>query len=203
MAGKVITGFSAPYVGIYANNGGAVTYTKGRRLARGVDVSLDVEASDDNEFYADNVLAESENGKFAGGKCTLTVDGLHDDAEQLIYGLPDPEDYSYGENKKVKVLNYGDNANPPYVGIGFVITYKSSGLETFQPMVLTKGKFATHGTEAKTREGETQWQTQSLEAAIHRDDSANHNWKKLFEEQTSEAEAIAILEAFLGVAAGA
>lgn len=202
-AGKVIVGFSAPYVGLYANNSGTITYTKGRRLARGVDVSLDVEASDENEFYADNVLAESENGKFTSGKCALTVDGLHDEAEQLIYGLPDPEEYSYGEGKSAKVLNYGDSATPPYVGIGFVISYKSGGVETFQPMVLTKSKFAPHGTEAKTREGETDWQTQALEAVIHRDDSSNHNWKKLFEEQATEGEAIAILEAFLGVTAGA
>ena len=66
-AGKVITGFSAPYIGVYANNSGTISYTKGRRLARGVDVSLDVQTSDDNEFYADNVLAESENGRFTGG----------------------------------------------------------------------------------------------------------------------------------------
>lgn len=199
--GKVIIGFSAPYVGLYTNTGSAVTYTKGRRLARGVDVSLDVETSDDNEFYADNVLAESENGKFSGGKAQLTVDGLHDDAEKMIYGLPDPEEYTYGENKTVSVLNYGDDANPPYVGIGFVITYQSDNAETYQPMVLTKGKFATHGTDAKTREKEKTWQTQALEAAIHRDDTAKHNWKKLFAEQATEAEAIAILEAFLGVEA--
>ena len=202
-AGKVITGFSAPYVGLYNNAGGTITYTKGRRLARGVDVSLDVETSEDNEFYADNILAESENGKFTGGNVNLTVDGLHDDAEQLIYGLPEPEEYTYGQNKKVSVLNYGDDANPPYVGIGFVITFESGGVETFQPVVLTKGKFAAHGTDAKTREKQKEWQTQALEAAVHRDDTAKHNWKKLFAEQTTEAEAIAILESFLGVAAGA
>lgn len=199
--GKVIIGFSAPYVGLYNNAGGTVTYAKGRRLARGVDVSLDVETSEDNEFYADNVLAESENGKFTGGNVNLTVDGLHDDAEQLIYGLPEPEEYTYGENKKVSVLNYGDDANPPYVGIGFVIAFQSDNVETFQPMVLTKGKFATHGTDAKTREKQKDWQTQALEAAIHRDDTTKHNWKKLFAEQATEAEAIAILESFLGVEA--
>lgn len=198
-AGKVITGFSAPYIGVYANNSGTISYTKGRRLARGVDVSLDVQTSDDNEFYADNVLAESENGRFTGGTVKLTVDGLHDDAEQLIYGLPEPDTYTYGESKTAKVFNYGDNATPPYVGIGFVIAYESGGTESFQPMVLTKSKFATHGTEAKTRESKKNWQTQSLEAAIHRDDGANHNWKKLFEAQSTEAEAIAILESFLGV----
>lgn len=202
-AGKVITGFSAPYVGLYSNAGGTVTYTKGCRLARGVDVSLDPETSNDNEFYADDVLAESENGTFIRGNVQLTVDGLHDAAEQLIYGLPEPEEFTYGENKKVTVLNYGDDAEPPYVGIGFVIAFESGGVETFQPMVLTKAKFFAHGTDAKTREKQKDWQTQALEAAVHRDDTTKHNWKKLFAEQTTREEATAILEAFLGVAKGA
>lgn len=38
--GKVITGYSKPYVALYNNNGGTITYTSGMPLARGVDVSL-------------------------------------------------------------------------------------------------------------------------------------------------------------------
>ena len=49
-AGKVCTGFSLPYVALY-NNG---TYTSGQKLARGVDVTVSPESSDDNKFYADN-----------------------------------------------------------------------------------------------------------------------------------------------------
>ena len=199
--GKVIIGFSAPYVGVYANAGGTVNYTGGCRLARGVSVSLDVQTSDDNDFYCDNVLAESEAGTFSSGKVKLTVDGLHDAAERMIYGLPEPEPFSYGENETVNVINYGDDAKAPYVGIGYVIEYQSDGIVTYQPMVLPKTKFIAHGTEAKTREKQKDWQTQDLEATVCRDDSAKHNWKKLFEEQTTEEAAIAILKAFLHVGA--
>ena len=195
-AGKVIVGFSAPYVGLYK---GANTYVSGRRLARGVGVSLSVEASDGNVFYADNVAAESDEGKFQKGSVKLTVDGLHDDAERLVYGLPEPEKVTYGENKTVEVTNYGDNAEAPYVGVGYVIKYKSKGVETYQPMILPKTKFITHGTDAQTQEEQSNYQTQDLEATIHRDDSENHNWKRLFAEQATEAEAVAILEAMLGV----
>lgn len=199
-AGKVIIGFSAPYVGLYNNAGGGATkYIKGQRLARGVSVSLDVSASDDNDFYADNVVAESEGGKFSDGTLKYSVDGLFDAAERFIYGLPEPEKVSYGESKSVNVTKYGDNANPPYVGAGHIIHYQSDGVVTYQPMILPKVKFLMHGTEAKTREGQKDWQTQDLEATICRDDTPEHNWKWLAEEQTTEEDAIAILEALLGV----
>ncbi len=198
-AGKVLTGFSHPTVALYSHAGGNVAFNNGRRLARGVEVSLSVNTSDDNKFYADNVVAESENGKFTDGKAALTVDGLHDDADRMISGIPEPTEVAYGENKTVKVTKYGDSAKPPYVGIGFLLMYQCDGVETWQPMILPKCKFAVHGTDGKTQEENKNWQTQKLEAVIHRDDTAKHDWKWLAEEQPTEAEALAVLDALLGV----
>ena len=198
--GKVIIGFSAPFVGVYNNNGGTVTYTNGQRLARGVSVSLNTETADNNDFYADGIVAETEGGKFKSGTAKYTVDGLHDVAERLIYGIPEPEDVQIGENMTVKVTKYGDNAEPPYVGTGFIVWYQSEGVVTYQPMILPKVKFITHGTEAKSKNEQKGWQTQDLEATICRDDTENHDWKWLLEEQSTEEQAIAILEALLGVA---
>ena len=87
-AGKVCIGFSKPYVAVYTNSGTTITYSDGRVLARGVDVSIEPETSDDNKFYADNTEAETDAGTFSGGTLSLTVDGLHQDAEALIMGLP-------------------------------------------------------------------------------------------------------------------
>ena len=197
--GKVIVGFSAPFVGLYSNAGATVTYTKGMPLARGVSVSLDVETADDNDFYADGVIAESDGGKFKKGTAKYTVDGLHDAAERFIYGLPEPEKVSYGADKTVNVTKYGDKANPPYVGTGFVVWYQSGGVVTYQPVILPKVKFISHGTDAKTKEEDKDWQTQDIESTICRDDTADHNWKWLAEEQATEEDAIAILKALLGV----
>lgn len=198
--GRVAIGFSAPFVGQYNCQGGNVTFTNGMRLARGVDVSISPETADNNDFYADGVVAESEGGKFKSGNLKYTVDGLLDAAERFIYGLPVPAEMTVGD-KKFNVTKYGDNANPPYVGTGFVVAYQSEGVVTYQPIILPKVKFITHGTEAKTKEEQKDWQTQTLEASICRDDTANCDWKWLFEEQTTEAEAIAILTSVLNVAA--
>ena len=58
------------------------------------------------------------------------------------------------------------------------------------------------GDEWNTQEDQIEWQTQELTLTIMRDDSADHNWKKVYAAQASEAEAEAILKAVLGVAAG-
>ena len=204
-AGRVLVGFSHPTIGLYNAAGGAVSYTGGRRLARGVEVSLSIDTTDDNNFYADNQIAESESGKFSGGKATLTVDGLHDDAERMAYGIPDPVEMSCGD-KKVRVTKYGDSADPPYLGIGFLLLYQCAGGDSWQPMILTKGKFMTHGTDAKTHGNDRDWQPQKLEATLCRDDSSTHDWKWLAEECATEEAALAVLDALLGVgvpAAGA
>ena len=58
-AGKVCTGFSKPYVAKYSNAGGVVSYSGCMQLARGVSVSLSLDTTDDNNFYADNIVAET------------------------------------------------------------------------------------------------------------------------------------------------
>ena len=80
--GRIITGFSKPYVAKYTvgTDGTTVTYSDGQILARGVEVQIEPEATEDNNFYADNVIAENEAGIFTGGTMTLTVDGLKDAA---------------------------------------------------------------------------------------------------------------------------
>lgn len=196
--GKICTGFSAPYVALYNNAGGTVTYTGGMRLARGVSVSISPEVGDDNNFFADNIVAETEDGVFTGGTAKLTVDGLRTAAEEFIYGLPKADEITVGE-KKVNIRKYGDKMNIPYVGIGVVVEYKSRGVTTYTPVILTKGRFKMNGNEAQTREESTNWQTQDLEAVLARDDTPDHNWKWVADDQPTEAEAIAIIEHLFGV----
>ena len=198
--GKVIVGFSNPYVAKYNNAGGTVTYTDGRRLARGVKVSLDVESSDDNDFYADDTVAETENGQFTGGKANLTVDGLLAESEKFIAGLPEPETITVGD-REVKIYKHGTKAKPPYLAIGFIVQYRSGGKNTYVPIILTKAKFQTAKLEAATREKETSWQTQDLVADLSRDDTPDQNWKWVVEDQDSHEAADAILRQLLNVTA--
>lgn len=190
-AGKVITGFSKPYVAVYSATKGTVSYSDGQVLARGVEVQISPESTDDNNFYADNVLAESDSGRFTGGELTLTVDGLLIAAERLLMGLPAAGDDGW--------TAYGDDQNAPNVGVGFVVRYMSDGVTTYVPIVLAKCKFNQIETTASTQEDEIDWQTTELTATIMRGEDANHNWKFIGADVSTESAAEDALKAKLGI----
>lgn len=193
--GQVVTGFSKPYVAVYNNDETEVTYTNGQILARGVSVSLDVESSDDNNFYADNITAETAAGTFTSGTVTLTVDGLKAEAEKLLVGLPDADDDGF--------VAYGASQQIPYVGVGFVVRVQSGGVVSYIPIVLPKVVFNNPSLEAATQEDEIDWQTQELEGAILRDDTEETAWKYRGENFATEALAEAAIKTKLQIAASA
>lgn len=189
--GKVITGFSKPYVAKYTASGGSITYSSAQLLARGVSVSASPESSDANNFYADNVVAETVAGMFTGGQVTLTVDGLLQDAEKLIQGLSTADENG--------LIHYNDDQATPFCGIGFIVRYMSEGATYYTPVIFTKGTFNQIETSAETQGESIDFQTQELVFNIMKDDSAKHDWKCVGGELASEAAAEAIIQAFLGV----
>lgn len=196
--GKVITGYSKPFVALYNNNEGTITYSSGMPLARGVDVSVEAETGDAVNFYADNVMSESVGGVFTGATITMTVDGLKDAARKLIMGLPNAEPLTVGSDS-VDIYTYDDRQNIPNVGIGFVVRYMESGVTSYQPVVFTKASFSVDGLDAATQEEEIEFQTTELEAALMRDDSEHHAWRKIGAEQTTEAAAVNVVKALLNI----
>ena len=190
-AGKVCIGFSKPYVAVYTNSGTTITYSDGRVLARGVDVSIEPETSDDNKFYADNVEAETDAGTFSGGTLSLTVDGLHQDAESLIMGLPAADQSGW--------ISYGDSQTVPFVGVGYIAKYMSGGEITYVPTVIPKVVFNQISSSHATSEDSLNFQTQALTAQIKRADDADRSWKYLGEPQTTEALAEAAIKTKFGI----
>lgn len=193
-AGKVCIGFSKPYVALYENEGTTISYTGGRILARGVDVSIEPETSDDNAFYADNVQAENESGTFTGGTLNLTVDGLLQAAEKLIMGLPVPDEQGW--------VAYGSSQKVPYVGVGFVAKYMSDGEITYVPTIIPKAVFNQIQSSHATSEDSINYQTQSLSARILRADNENQDWKYVGTDVATEAAAEAVIKAKLDIVTG-
>lgn len=190
-AGKVCIGFSKPYVAVYTNSGTTITYSDGRVLARGVDVSIEPETSDDNKFYADNVEAETDAGTFSGGTLSLTVDGLHQDAESLIMGLPAADQSGW--------ISYGDSQTVPFVGVGYIAKYMSGGEITYVPTIIPKVVFNQISSSHATSEDSLNFQTQALTAQIKRADDADRSWKYFGEPQTTEALAEAAIKTKFGI----
>ena len=191
VAGRVCTGFSKPYVATYSATGTTVTYSSGRLLARGVSVNLQPESSEDNNFYADNMVAESSAGEFLGGTVEFEVDGLFTEVEDLIFGAPAADADGWTAD--------GDANEVPYCGAGFIVRWISEGVTTYQPVVLPKVKFALPEEERATQEDEIDWQTTTISAALMRDDTANHNWRYRGGSFSSEADAEDALKDFFGI----
>lgn len=188
-AGRVATGFSKPYVAKYIASGTSVIYQGARRLARGVKVNVQPESSDDNNFYADNQAAESASGLFTGGTVELEVDGLFTSSYNYIMGI---EDVAEGWTAD------GNNAEVPYVGIGFIVRWMSAGVTSYQPVVIAKCKFSVPEEERATQEDEIDWQTTTLSAAMMRDDTTAEAWRYRGADFATEAEAEAALVERLG-----
>lgn len=189
---NVGTGFSKPYVALYSNSNGTNAYTSGQVLARGVEVSVEPDTVDDNNFYADNIVAETENGIVSGGEITLTVDGLDAAARRLIYGLPTADTAGW--------VGFGDEATHPYCAVGFIFRTMMEGATSYFPVVFPKCKFQPYGEEMATQEDQIDWQTMELTANFLRDDTASHNWKYTSDTgYSTETEAEGALKTFLNI----
>ena len=193
--GKVITGYSNPIVAKYTFSNNAIVYSDKMPLARGVEVSMDVEVGDATNFYADNTIAEAVAGQFNGATATLTVDGLKDAARNLIAGIVTEGTITVDGNT-VNTVVYDDLQVIPYVGIGFVVRYMENGVTTYAPVILPKAQFSPEGLEAATQGEEVEFQTTELTATVMRADDANHSWKVIAEDQTTEAAAVAVINAY-------
>lgn len=190
-AGKVCIGFSKPYVALYTKSSSGISYSSGQLLARGVSVTASPETSDDNNFYADNIVAETEAGTFTGGTINLTVDGLMESAEKLIMGLP-----TAGSDG---LTAYGDNMAIPDVGIGFIEMYQSDGVISYKPVIFPRAAFNLIEENANTKEETIDWQTQDLSATIKRAEDAKRNWKYVGGDLETEAAAEQKIKTFLGI----
>lgn len=197
--GKVVTGFSCPYVALYSANGGNPTYSQGMRLARGVGINPEIETQgEDNVFYADNAAAEAAPQRFRRGTVTLTVDGLLRKAEDLIMGLTARSTVKVGA-ETANLYDYDDTQNIPYVGIGAVVRYMSNGIESFVPHIYTKARFAQFTVPANTEEEDIDWQTTALSAVLNRDDSPRHKWQRVGDGFGTQTEAENVIRAVFGM----
>lgn len=187
--GRVIVGYAFPMVGRYANSNGTVTYTGARFLARGVDSQIQPDQASDSGFYADNIRAESDAGKFHGGTLNQTVDGLFAESEAFIMGLPAATEDGY---------SYDDDQEIPFVGSGWVTAWQSDGVRSYTANLLCKVKYNQINKSAATQGENVTYQTQPLTARIERSDAAKHPWQWVSKDFDSEEGALSALKTKLG-----
>lgn len=190
-AGKVCTGFSKPYVALYSVSSGSLSYSQGQLLARGVSVSASADQGDDNNFYVDNVIGETEAGVFTSGEVTLTVDGLKTAAEKLIMGLPTAASDGF--------TDYDDDQQIPDVGIGFIMRYMSGGTTSYTPVIFPRASFHFVNIDAATQEENIDWQTRELTATIKKAETGKNLWKRIGGDESTESAAEAKIKTFFSI----
>ena len=160
---------------------------------------LDIDTADDNNFYADNVVAETETSQFTSGSVTTTVDGLEPAAATLALGLPETQNVEV-DSKQVGFQPYGAGMEPPYLGFGCVRRTMMNGKTQYWPFILPKIRYSIPSEEMATQEENIDWQTQELSATVLRDDTEAQNWKYLSAAgMDTEAEAEEAVKAFLKI----
>ena len=199
----VTTGFSNVHIATYASDGGTVSYSGVRKLGRSVSMSTDISTSDDNNFYADDRLAETETGSaFTDGSGTCTVDGLTAEEEAFIMGLKAGNPITPDGGTAVETYEYGASMEPPYLGLGAVKKVQKDGKSFWKAIVLCKIRFKVPKDDAETQGEQIDWQTQDLDFSIMRDDSAMNRWKIIPKKEfDTEAAAVAFIKKALGGAA--
>lgn len=194
----VTIGYSKPYVAKYSGSGGKDTYTSGMSLGGGVSYSDSIEVADDNDFYADNRVDETESGVFTNGEATITVNYLSAEAAKMVLGLKNQT--TVGD---VQWDDYDDDANPPDIGYGHVKKVMNDGVVQYIGFVLPRVKMALPSESAETQGETIDWQTQELTATIMRSLNGKHPWRAVADTPfDTEDEAEAAVVAYLSQTAG-
>lgn len=192
-------GLSKPYFAKYSNTGETVTYTDGALMGKAVELSIELESSDDNILYADNGPAETAN-TFAGGSFTLTTDDLMPEVLMDILGLEEEEVTSESVTTATpKLYVWNDEQDTPYLGFGAIVKIQKDGATKWQAVILPKIKLSNPSDTFTTQGESIEWGTPEITGTILRSDKAKHPWKYLSSPMDSESDAETIIKEYLAV----
>lgn len=194
----VTIGYSKPHIALYNGEGGKDTYTSQMSLGGGVSYSDSIEVADDNDFYADNRVDETESGVFTSGEAAITVNYLSAEAAKMALGLKNQT--AVGD---VQWDDYDDDATPPDLGYGHVKKVMDDGAIKYIAFILPRVKMALPSESAETQGETIDWQTQELTATIMRSLNGKHPWRAVADTPfDTEDEAEAAVVAYLSQTAG-
>lgn len=193
-------GLSKPYFARYSNTGGVTSYSDGAAIGKAVELSMELEGQEENPLYADNEPAETDN-KFGGGNIALKTDDL---LPEPMIGILGVKEVPITDNDAVKTegaswMVFDDDQNTPHVGFGAIVKRKIKGKVKYSALVYPKIQFQNTGDAAVTQGKSIEWQTPELKAKLMRDDTEKHEWRRLSSPLDTEAEAEALIKAFLNI----
>jgi len=194
-------GVSKPYYAKYSVVDGKVSYSGGGVMGKMTELDISIETSEDNNLYADNGVAETDQ-TFSNGTITASTDDLSQEVTKDLLGVVEQalEEVPGVTDEGVKELVFDDNQVTPYLGNGFIIKKRRNHRDLWRAIILTKVMYSVPSDSATTQGENIEWQVPELTGTIMRDDSETHMWKReaTF---TTEAQAEAYIKHRLNISA--
>lgn len=182
--------------------GSEPTYGTGFRVGLAMKGNLTINRNK-NPLYADDILAEDDNG-ITSMELELGVDDLSDDVEANM-GLVDKVEETTGTGQSaVTTYAYYDTDEPAKdIGLGYMRVRQKDNVRTYQAIWIYKAKFSKETEESKTKEESIEWQTPTVKGRcaglkVRSNGKIDFRKKKNFD---TEAAAEAWLDALAGLSA--
>lgn len=157
-------------------------YGEGVRVGRAISANVTL-TRNENDLYADDVMAESDNS-IVGGSLDVTVAEILDEVREVIFGDIKEDDGSYSDS----------GTAAPYIGFGYMREQRYKGVSSYQAIWLHKTQLSPAEDAAQTKSQSITWGTQRITGDLMgvSDGPGNTRFRrrKTFD---SEAEAIAWL----------
>ena len=141
--------------------GSALTYSAGMVVGKAIQGNLTWDRND-NPLYADDAIAENDNGA-TGGSIELITDDLLDTVRAYLLG---DEAITVGTGTSV-TTEYESTEDPaPYVGFGYMRVRVKGGETSYQAVWYHKAQFGESNENAQTKGQTIEWQTPTLTGKI-------------------------------------
>ena len=141
--------------------GSALTYSAGMVVGKAIQGNLTWDRND-NPLYADDAIAENDNGA-TGGSIELITDDLLDTVRAYLLG---DEAITVGTGTSV-TTEYESTEDPaPYVGFGYMRVRVKGGATSYQAVWYHKAQFGESNENAQTKGQTIEWQTPTLTGKI-------------------------------------
>lgn len=141
--------------------GAALTYSAGMVVGKAIQGNLTWDRND-NPLYADDAIAENDNGA-TGGSIGLVTDDLLDTVRAYLLG---DEAISVGTGTSATTEYESTDEPAPYVGFGYMRVRVKNGVTSYQAVWYHKAQFGETSENAQTKGQTIEWQTPTLTGRI-------------------------------------
>lgn len=176
--------------------GSEPTYQDGFDIGKAITGNLTI-TRNNNPLYADDVIAEDDNG-ITSMELELGTDDLLEDT-QASMGLL--KKVTTGSGDSAVVTYYETSASGKEIGVGYLRVRRKGGKTTYQAIWIFKSLFSKNAENSQTKGESIEWQTPTVNGrcmGLDVDSSGEFSYRKIqnFDE---EADANAWLDGLAGI----